>query len=391
MLLDIRQLKRLHIFILVSFLLSLSACSQSQHYTPEKPLPILITATPSKSFTDKSHPTITITSTALPAKMTIENTMIMTQTPSPKPETELGVKEIGTNGNEEIETAFWCDDGKQIYFATISSAEIDMLDWFAYDVRTQTVLTITSPINYDESLWQLLNVSEPIPNSEIQGLISPSGQQVIYTITYGSPPLNLDNNPDARVEFWLADTQSLQKTKLFEQNWGSVSSATWTPDESNVFFTVAYEGPASLVTASIHDGTFDWMPVSIEGEWALSPDGSNLAVYGVHRANAWTDSHLFITSAPTWMTETVKLDSSQNMPIGWSQNSEVLYYWAKSSGNKSLRLCSYNIKNGNQVCLIALSDLEKSFGYANYMDFAVSPNGKNIVFWGPALWLVTLP
>lgn len=328
---------------------------------------------------------------AEPIAPTTETSIIPTLSITPASRFQFTAMEIETENQASVETAFWANDDKQIHYALASQTAPNVLAWFVYDLTTQTTSSITAPPQYDESAWQRLNILEPeaIGNPGIRGLISPSGQYVLYTGPSGTPPADEQALETLETrEFWLANTDGSRKIKLFNSA-RVLGDAAWMPDESKAFFETGSYGPLRLDVVDIQTGDIDSVPFSVDGTWKLSPDGSRLALFG-QRANSEPSHHLFIVSTSDWDEVRIVPDAN-NSQIGWSQDSKTLYYWLKSGGGTSLWLCSYNLIDAKKTYLLKLSELEKLSGVFEHSHFMVSADGKKILFFNSSLWLISLP
>jgi Tol biopolymer transport system component len=382
----------LPICILTLLLLWLVGCSPAKSTsTSTAPVTLTVPVKPTFIFTntDIPSPEATNTATVTPAPSvtsTITKFAAITQTPSPT--TAVMGWEIESGKDRFVETAFWSKDGKLIYYATDSLTDHRVLDWFSYDITTRSTSMITSPYKYDKSMWKRLNLPEPGISPEVYGLISPSGRYILYTQTYGNPPL--DPDPNARVEIWLADTQSWRKTRLFKNLCCSLSEAAWLPDESKVIFSAGYEGPVDLIFVDVQDGSWSRGSVAVEDYWALSPDGAKLAVYGMTGDFQGVRGLLFTSTFDSNPNDVVILDDEGWWPFRWSQDSRYLYYWAKPIDSFGSWLRVYDTDDGSIHNLVDRTSIENALGHSPAGQFAVSPDGNKLVFWNRSLLLVEL-
>ncbi len=291
-----------------------------------------------------------------------------------------------------VEKAFWSEDGQIIYAFAPGYCGDKPLKWVVYDITTRSTTAISSPLKYDPSIWQRLNVPEPLSGlglyPELQEYISPSGEHVIYTVTHGDPFTT--PHPAARVEVWVANLSSHRKVKLsFDASIGIIHQASWINDETKVVFDFGYEGGVELYIADVREGTV----VSLndvsdfkggtEQLWAMSPDGTTLAVIDL-QLNLWLVS---LEDGKKKFVEQLTRHPS------WSKDSKSLYYWWGPSFEDTGTLRVYDITSGNISALVSQSSFTSAFDTSPLVfagDFAVSPSGGKILLWGGSLRLVEL-
>ena len=229
----------------------MSACASKQ-FTQE-PSPTSLAAT--KPGSPAASPARTIVKAGSATPIVPSNTPAHLLTPA------LASWNIELGNYKDIEAVFWSGDGKVIFYAVDSLTEELSLDWFAYDIANRSAVSIASPYQYDRSVWQRLKVPEPPVHPETTGLISPSGQHVIYIEVYGNLPF--DPDPEARVEVWLADTDGQRRIMLYKQEWGVFPEAAWIPDESKALLDIPGEGASALALVDVRDGTNEMLDIQV--------------------------------------------------------------------------------------------------------------------------------
>lgn len=365
------------------------ACSTNPTATPTPQPTNMPVATPSlrPTATPLSRPTITPTPTS-----TRKAPIRPTATPTPAPTLNFRVYEIESRENS-VETAFWSDDGRTIYYAFRPlHGEDKELQWTAYDVTAHLTRTVTSPLKYDPSIWKRLNVPTPRPldsSFELRGHVSPSGKRIIYTVGYGSsgPYTTPESGVRSRTEVWVADSSGKLKTKLKEfpgSGAGVIIHATWFNRESEVLFDLHYEygvhfyiaDMATLSVVSLAD--VSEFKSGTETYWAVSPDGATLAVIDF-------GGMLWLVSLRDG--KAVAVEKHANMPY-WSKHSDLLYYWWGPEFLHEAALRVYDTASRRISDVVDVPSLDSQEIPATH--FAVSPQGDKIVLWGGNLWLVEL-
>ncbi len=376
--------------VLAAVALILAACStmpstQKQPSLPEAqtPHPTATVSAPTK--TPPFYPT---------ARPETSPTRVITLTPSDNVVVKAFQIESGVYDYEHpdlhrnVVKAFWSDDEQLVYYAFLTRIERS-LGWAAYDVTTHVTTIISSPLKYDNQVWQHLDVPDPgvsagvIP--ELQGYVSPSGKQVIYIIGYGNP-FNTPY-PSARTEIWVAGSGSHRKTKLsFMPLIGSISNAAWFKDETKIIFDFRYEGAVTdLRIADVQDGTV----VSLanvsdfkEGviDWALSLDDATLAVTKME-GSLWL---VFLKDGKS------RVIAEFGINPHWSKDGKTLYYVWRPSYSETYTLRSYDIVSGNTSNVVNQSRHTNALAALTSGKFTVSSSGDKILLWGGDLWLVEL-
>lgn len=311
-------------------------------------------------------------------------------TATPSADVDLRTVEIESSySNNYVVTAFWSDEGRLVYYAFASFRGEKPLKWAAYDIATRSTTNISSPLKFDNHIWQRLNVPEPLADlalyPELLGYMSPSGKHVIFTVTRSDPSV-VGPDPNARTEIWIADSDGQRKIKLLELFPGIISQAIWFEDETKVIFDFDSEGGGRLYVADVENGTvvsladISGFKGGTEERWAVSSDGTSLAVIDFQ--------------GMLWL---ISLEDGKSMPIekitrnpSWSNDGEFLYYWWGSSYNDTYTLHSYDLTSGSVSTLVSQSELAAAFDALPGSEFAISPSGDKIVFWGGWLWLVEL-
>ncbi len=285
-------------------------------------------------------------------------------------------------------TAFWSDDERFIYYAFLPTTTYEILSWAAFDVSTHVTTIISSPLKYDDHVWQRLDTVNPrrlgiFP--ELQGYTSPSGNYVTYvpaidTVTDMFTP----TDPSAGVEVWIADSSGRHRTRTsFSAQAGMIYQAIWFKDESKVIFSFGYEGGPNVYIADVKSGqVMSLQDMSdfegIEVEWALSPDDTTLAVVD-------QSDNLWLVSLETGKSTVAKVFGGCPQ---WSKDGKLLYHiW--SLGKKEYLFRSYDVASGDISTILHKSKQDK-FASNPSCSFAFSPSGNKIVLWGAGLWLVEL-
>ncbi len=369
------KLRRLIGWAMVVF--SIAACSTNLPIASTRPS----TSTPIPGSTHLPTTTLSHRSTITPASVIVSKTPNKPNA-TPTPSFSAHPIELGANF---AEAALWSDDGKSVYYAFRPRYSDDkILNWAAYNVETEVTNTISSPLKYDPNVWKRLNVKLPNPNGrypELQGLISPSGQHVVYGISLGdcSPITTCDPNNPNRVEVWQGDVAARKRTKMGEiPLTGGIAEVIWFDGETKVVLNLNSETAYSFV-AELQTGVIT--PVEQLGNiriresiWvaSVSPDGKILAVIN--------GAELLRINLPDG--KVTKIDEPVNY-AHWSEDGRTLYY--DTVGNTH-ELRAYVPTTGLTSTIISQYEYNGPIG----SDFAVSPSGDNVVFWGGWLELVEL-
>jgi hypothetical protein len=131
-----------------------------------------------------------------------------------------------------------------------------------------------------------------------------------------------------------------------------------------------------------------------DDEWAVSPDGRNLALLDA-------DQSYRIRLIMLKNGETKTLDQ-YGKGLSWSGDSARLYYWLRREplavAAEGIR--SFDVKTGQITSLIDKANLQAAFaqtgtdvpdeGYYATMRIAVSPKGTQVLLWDSRLWLITI-
>lgn len=342
-----------------------------------------------------SFPTSEPTTISQPTKTVAKRPVATSIPPSPTARFSVRAHEIeDVDNGHHVETALWSDDEKFIYYAVYAvSTENRELQWAAYDVATHLTQTVHSPLKYDFRVWKQLGVPPPRPldsSVELRGHVSPSGKRIIYTVGYGSndPYTTPEPNVRSRTEIWVADSNGKRKTKLKEfpgSGAGVITHAAWFNGESEVLFDLYYEygvhfyiaDMATLSVVSLAD--VSEFKSGTETYWAVSPDGSTLAVVDF-------GGTLWLVSLNDG--KSVAVEKHANMPY-WSKHSDLLYYWWGPEFLHEAALRVYDTASKKISDVVDVPSLDSQGVPITY--FAVSPQGDKIAFWNGDLWLVELP
>jgi hypothetical protein len=372
-------------------LAALAGCSGAAEPTTvetDTPTPQAHTAT--KTYT----PNPTLTETPLPSE-----TQLPTDTPIPTQlETTLtytpstpDIWERWIHGNTT--KAFWSDDGKTLYFLSYKDYRERPYIWYAYDVMSETKMESSIVAGYDDSVWERLGVADLPENYSIwppydYGCFSPSGEHVIYTITYSEGYLD----PDNRVEFWLADTDGQRNFKFDENPFNQIIACEWLNDESKVIFYAGYATPAYTIIVDVSTGTYEILSYiyTPHGAWAILPDEKNIAMEWI--VDSVRDYSIKIVSLEDGTSKV--FDTEGTWPFSWSTDGRYLYYWTRSDPNlfwdPETEIRKYDLATGEISVLVKGSHLKELQKYFLRSVFVVSPSEDKIAFFGFGLRVVFL-
>ena len=135
----------------------------------------------------------------------------------------------------------WQSNNQLVYGyvqGVLPAASPQPLEWYRYNLPNQLTQAISSPIPFSASIWAGLDSSSGGPYPHLDGLVSPSGQRLLYSTGFGGP-----YNPTEQVSIWLLDQEYNQPSKLLEFSAGSLYQAAWFEGERYVIFEFGYEGP----------------------------------------------------------------------------------------------------------------------------------------------------
>ncbi|CAG0936960.1 hypothetical protein TFLX_05860 [Thermoflexales bacterium] len=301
--------------------------------------------------------------------------------------------ENGSDG-KDIETAYWSADGNTVCYAFCLIDDMDKeLQWAAYDVATHFTQTVSSPQKCDSRIWKRLNIPKPRlldTPIELRGQISPSGKHVIYVVGYGSDGVYATPDPNvrSRTEIWTADSTGEHRVKLTEfpgAGYGVIWQADWLEDETRVIFGMHYEYGVRFYIADLKNDTV--VPLAdvsefkrgTEYNWAVSPDGSTLAVIAF-------DGTLWLV--PLNGSKAFAIEKYALQPF-WAKDSKTVYYWWGSEFPPNTTIRAYVLSSGKKTGVIDGSSLESNVFPGAY--FAIAPHGDKTAFWGGGLWLAELP
>ena len=342
--------------------------------------------------------------TILPSPTNLEmintNPLAPTGTPPPLTYQDVEVQRLAPsiqNKSRVFGPGFWNSEYKFTFaYNTINTDRI----WGSYNIATNTESLALAPEYYDDNFWPSRGLWQVSDQQEVVGYFSTSGDYVLYSVLGGS-----SDNPPSRTEVWLANTLNGQLHKL--QTFGSlnlsVAHATWSKDESKLYFSVTYEGPDEIFVTDVASG--ETMPLSTttdfdgvsEETWSLSPDEQTLAV--IDRSH-----HLLIV--PLNGSKSQVIDSGNSLLPSWSANGQELYYWWGNSPDEPRHMSElrkYDRLTGKVSTLLSESSLLQGLKTLNEADqtnsilqagspYVVSPEEKKLLFWGDSLyWIILNP
>ena len=272
------------------------------------------------------------------------------------------------------------------------------LQWGSFNIATQTESLSLETKNYNYDFWPMRNLWQVADQQEVVGFFSPSGTYVLYPLWHGTT-----DDPPARTEVWLANTADGQLLKL--QTFASVNlsiiQASWSADETKLFFSVSYEGPDEIFESDVTTGKT--VPISAitdfngvsEEIWSLSPDGDTIAVI---------DPNQDLLIVPLNGNKSTIVDAGNISLPSWSSNGQVLYYWWGNS-QKDLKQTSelrkYDLSSGVITTLVNDLSLSQGLAEVNTVDqthyqfetgspYLVSADEKKLLLWGDTLFWVLL-
>jgi len=301
------------------------------------------------------------------------------------PVPNLQILTIDDDPTHRIFAAHWPDDNNILYYGHGTEPRVEQLTWAAYDARTQISKNIPSPLHYDSSVWTQLDAPRPdlcCEPLEVRGLVSPSGQRVIYIASPTNSLLEATYTPDEtpQVEVYIGDVPTRQKTKLGEiPAYLTLNEAVWSEDETKVALHLSGATSETYIVDLQTDVITPLQQMSniqvIESiaPLAVSSDGQTLA--------AWSDYALWLVNLANG--HAIKIDDPV-LNAEFSRNGETLYYaWGDQTQNE---LRSYDVTS-SITSTIAGPSREVHFD-----QFTVSPNGDRIAVWdwGGRLRLIVL-
>ncbi len=165
-----------------------------------------------------------------------------------------------------------------------------------------------------------------------------------------------------------------------------ISQAVWVKNDTKVIFDFGGDGGVRLYIADVQNETV--APLSdvsdfkrgTEQRWAVSPDGSALAIVDL-------GGILWFVSLEDG--KTTAIDKFTRNPT-WSKDGKSVFYWWGETYNDTHILRAYETVTGDVSFVVDQSSLVSSFRGLRPSDFVVSPKGDKIVLWGGGLWLVEL-
>lgn len=290
--------------------------------------------------------------------------------------------------------AIWRPGQDRLVFKPISGLDEPAQPWLEYDAFVGTVGDTEQPVKYDSQVWFRLGLKAFVAmnysqHAESLGIVSPSGNYVIYTVDIGPESFFAEG---AGTEVWLASTDARVKRLIVKTSRLNLYKAQWAPKDSKVVFGLyspeGYYHEDYLAdvrnggVASISD-VVDSRSGQHPYEWALSPDGQSLA---------FTDSKCRLHIASMAGKESIIVDSPVSSP-DWSQSGAALYFWKISEVQCDFRedqspcdLASFSLEDASLQILIKGTDAPDRLAFGPYpYNFAVSPTGKFVAFWDPVL------
>jgi hypothetical protein len=378
----------------IGWMMSVLVCGACATNTPVAPTALSTSTSISVATTRLANSSIgKPTRTLQPAETDTKKPAAISPKASPTTRANnLKVYEIENRTDSYIETAFWSDDGNTVYYAFRPEGDMSKdLQWVAYKVTTHFTHTVSSPQEYDVRIWKQLDIPVPV---ELRGQISPSGKRIIYTVGYGSDATYATPDPKvrSRTEIWTADSAGKHRAKLTEfpgAGYGTIYQAAWLENETRIIFGMNYEYGEHFYIADLNKGTV--VPLAdvsgfkegTEQNWAVSPDGSTLAVVAF-------DGTLWIASLKG--DKVLAIEKYAQEPY-WAKDGKTLYYWWESEAPPEFppgaTIHAYDMESGKITGVIDDFNLEDNRVPARY--FAVAPHEDKIAFWSGGLWLVELP
>ena len=272
------------------------------------------------------------------------------------------------------------------------------LQWVSHDVETGDESPDKPFVNFDSTFWERNQINSNAVNPELAGFFSPSGKYVIYAVFFGE-----SFTPSARTEIWVSETNSSHKWKIYESSAPEdIYRAAWFDNETKVVFDAAYEGPAEFYISDFKLGKTEALSdVSqfsglTEETWRLSPDGKTIAVVDL-------DRKLLLVSLISGETQVVE-PYGGNLPQ-WSEDGQYLFYWWRADQNNWSEqideLRAYDTASKNVSTLLNKAEIIAGFSdyqgdnnciaqdyYLYGWNYSVSPNQKDILFWGNYIYLI---
>jgi Tol biopolymer transport system component len=271
-----------------------------------------------------------------------------------------------------------------------------------YDPAAGIVQEADPPVKYDSGVWFRLGIDGAVAadfaeNAESWGLVSPSGNYILYTLNVG-PKSFFEEGAKTEVRLASSDGQVRRRvvttTRLF------IYKTAWVSADSKVMFGLySPEGwYLEIYLADIRSGgvtSITDMVVDRTGTppvgWALSPDGNYLAV---------TDSQCRLCLMPLGGGGGRVVASRADSP-SWSHDGASLYFWNIDEARclyhqdvtpEFYSLERYSPSDASRQTVLLDTDVPTEMRNSLLdLSYAVSPSGAWIAFWdGAALWVAAL-
>ena len=302
------------------------------------------------------------------------------QTPTAIPPTATPSRVVGITkvrspsylGPYLIHAAF-SDDGAFLYLALTSDS--GGLEWVSIDIGT----------GVQESLFP----PPPVPRGHqrdayeypsLAGLVSP-GNRFHLTLSDGSTPT-----------VFLVDLQgdAPNRRLISDPSFGAIVQAHWSADESLVVFGIYtpefgqdtfITDTATGETRPLHEliGYEDHCP----DEWQLSPDSASVALVDCGgELRIYTLAGKEIVHLPGYLRNIV-----------WSADSRYLYYYYGREYTVTESLNAFDTVDSCKVVLLTeedLAPLEEPGYWYRFWAFLPSPDGSQLLMWGPGAYLIQL-
>jgi dipeptidyl aminopeptidase/acylaminoacyl peptidase len=363
---------QLGLIVLVMVLLACTPSSSPDRAT--KPTPTLEKPMPSISPSSKIQLPPNATATVGVTRSTLDS-LELEESATPTPRLgSMPLTEVRIDG--DILKAFWSEDGQTIYIALKLGSEVR---WKAYQIATRMLVDAESPLKYDDTIWQRLQIPKPAGHLELKGLFSPSGERVIYEVSQG---IDVTSNPPGKTEIWITTRDGQRKTKIYQQNYVfGILKVVWFDNENQALLGIGTVGPSGFLLVNYSQGSVADLGISTDTSWAFSPIGERLALMQSF------EGPLEIVSLRDQLKRTV-VDTLGYVPT-WSTNGERLYYWwgnsydSVTSYDSTSELRVYDVTRGEVVKLIDTSSIRSRI--TGSPEFIVSPQEDRIAMWNYSL------
>ena len=386
-------------------MLMLAACAVNATIQFESSLPPISTTSTPKT-TPSNTPSATVRATATVTQVPKTSTPIVTTTPTVRWQVQVieivpAIQRVEREQERQVNSASFVDDTKVVYsFVTGGSDSAErIIHWSGYDISTQSEISATAPVKYDDSFWKRNHVEKIAFHPELEGYFSPSGKYVIYNVWYGSV-----FDAGSRTEIWVAETKGQRKVKVCEFGYSNVyiHHATWYNGETKVLFSASYEGPAEFYVTDIPSrktvllSEVTQFDGATENYGRLSPDGKEFAVVDL-------DRRLLLVPMDNGPVKVLE-EAITSVPV-WSNDGRQLYYWWGSDKNNwhaVTELRVYDLPTETKSTVVDKPSLVQGFRdyegdninlapeYYLGAAYAVSPHEDQILLWGGWLYGVAL-